>query len=85
MAIELIGGSKGNSGLNFGRQTLDALKGHNLMMGLHYQILSCHCECMGMMSENQAAPSKTPPYKMKDFKKSMIKYGILDKDGKVNI
>ncbi len=84
MAVELIGGDK-SGGFNFGEASLNALKSHKIMMGLHYQVLACHCECMGMLSENQASPNQKPPYKMKDFKKSMIKFGILDKDGKVNI
>lgn len=81
--VDLIGGDK-SSGLNFGRQTLDALKSHKTMMGLHYQVLACHCECMGMDAENHLSPSD-PRYVMEDFKKSMMRYGILDKNGKVNI
>ena len=82
--VDLIGGSK-SSGLNFGERTINALNSHKLMMGLHYQVLACHCECMGMMSENQASPNEKPPYGMLEFKETMIKYGILDKNGKVNI
>ena len=82
--VDLIGGTS-SSGLNFGQRTLNALKSHKLMMGLHYQALACHCECLGMISENQASPDGEPVYKMEDFKESMIKFGILDKNGKVNI
>ena len=82
--VDLIGGDK-SSGLNFGQQTLNALKSHKLMMGLHYQVLACHCECMGMMAENQVSPYEKALYGMEDFKTSMIKYGILDKNGKVMI
>lgn len=84
MSVELIGGNK-SGGLNFGSKTLDVMRAHKIMMGLHYQVLACHCECMGMMSENQASPDEVPPYKMKDFKESMIKFGLLDKEGKVDI
>ncbi len=82
--VELIGGHKG-SGLNFGSKTLDSLKAHKLMLGLHYQVLGCHCECMGMMAENQVSPSEDLSYKMKDFKRVMVKWGLVNKEGKVNI
>ena len=82
--VDLIGGSK-SSGLNFGDNTLNALKAHKLMMGLHYQVLGCHCECMGMMAENQVSPSEEPIYKMEDFKKAMTRWGLLNKAGEVNI
>ena len=78
--IDLIGGAS-SSGLNFGTQTINALKSHKIMMGLHYQALACHCECMGMDAENSLRPNGKPVYKMKDFKKAMVKFGILDKNG----
>ena len=81
--IDLIGGSK-SDGLNFGERTINALKTHKVMMGLHYQVIACHCECMGMMRENQMSPTD-PIYIMKDFKDSMIKFGLLNKNGDVNI
>ncbi len=82
--VELIGGEK-SDGLNFGSKTLDSLRAHKIMLGLHYQVLGCHCECMGMMSENQAVPSEELAYKMEDFKKVMTKWGLLNKNGEVNI
>jgi hypothetical protein len=73
--------------MSFRKGTLDVLKTHTDMMKLHYKTLACHCECMGMMSENMlsATYGTSPKFGQRDFNIIMFKWGLVDKDGKVII
>jgi hypothetical protein len=73
--------------MSFRKDTLDALKTHTNMMKLHYKTLACHCECMGMMSENMlsAIYGTSPKFDQQYFNITMFKWGLIDKEGKVII
>lgn len=51
---------------------------------LHSRTIACHCECMGMMSENMLMASRgsTGIYGDGDFLNTMIKWEIVDKENK---
>lgn len=68
----------------FGHRTIEVLKQHSRMLHLHYNTIGCHCECLGMASENLSSEvqGKDPEFKMKDFGEAMQKWGLVDKKGK---
>lgn len=70
--------------MSFRTDTMDALKTHTAMMKLHYKALCCHCEVMGMMSENtlSAMLGTMAKFTNQDFTMAMSRWGLVDKDGK---
>ena len=53
------------------------------MLHLHAKVIACHCETLGMNSENCIAAINgiIPPYPYKEYKEVMIKWGLIDEDG----
>lgn len=47
---------------------------------LHARAIGCHCECMGMNSENMLAAiaNQSPPYNDKSYFQVMRKWGLID-------
>ena len=74
-------------GLNFGKDTLQALRSHTMLLKLNYQVLACHCECLGMNGENMfsAIAGEAPMFAKKDYDEAMQKWGLLNKEGKPNL
>ena len=68
----------------FGYHTIDVLRQHSRMLRIHYNTIGCHCECLGMASENilSEVNSVEPNFKMKDFAEVMQKWGLVDEKGK---
>jgi len=67
----------------FGKQSVGILKAHEDMMKLHYKALACHCECLGMNSENSWAvcANSTPPYGVENYNECMQKWGLINDKG----
>lgn len=41
-----------SNNINLAKDSKEVLKVHTDIMKLHYSAMACHCEIMGMMSEN---------------------------------
>ena len=69
--------------LKFKKQSLDALTTYTDLMKLHFKALACHCEVMGMMSENMlsAIEGTKPMYGMLHFVGTMTKWGLTNEKG----
>lgn len=69
--------------LKFKQQSLDVLNAHTDLMKLHFKALACHCEVMGMMSENMlcACEGSKPVYGMLHFVGTMTKWGLTNEKG----
>ena len=69
---------------NFGYHTIEVLKQHSRMLRLHYNVIGCHCECLGMASENilSEVTGQDPVFSYKSFAEAMEKWGLIDKKGK---
>ena len=69
--------------IEFGYHTLEALKNHSRMLQVHYKTIGCHCECLGMASENilSEVAGENPTFKMKDFAEVMQKWGLVNEKG----
>ena len=73
-----------SNNVNFAKDSMKALKEHTALMKLHYKALGCHCEVMGMMSENMlsACEGSKPMYGILFFKEVMHRWGMTDEQGK---
>ena len=49
------------------------------ILALHARTLACACECMGMDAENNA--SEHPRYIYKHFKRTLIKWELINEEG----
>jgi len=49
------------------------------VLDIHARTLACACECMGMDAENSA--SQHPQYIFKHFKRTMIKWELINEKG----
>ena len=69
--------------MKFKKQSLDALEAHTDLMKLHFKALACHCEVMGMMSENMlsAVEGSKPMFGMLHFIGVMTKWGLTNEKG----
>ncbi len=69
--------------MNFGKDSQQVLKSHNELLQLHAKTLACHCECMGMMSENMlsATSNLKPLFGTDQFISVMKKWRVLDEEG----
>lgn len=73
--------------VKFKKQSLDALDIHKDMMKLHYKAIGCHCETMGMMSENMlsACLGQQPMFSILHFREVMRRWGMTDEKGEPTI
>jgi hypothetical protein len=69
--------------VNFAKDSMLALRTHTDMMKLHYKAVACHCEVMGMMSENMlsACTGVQPLFGHLHFKEVMFRWGMIDDKG----
>ena len=51
---------------------------------LNARTIACQCECLGMNADNciSATQNIVPPYGDAEYKECMIKWKLIDKDGK---
>lgn len=51
---------------------------------IHSQALACHCECLGMNAENTwaACNNSAPPFNQGHYQVIMLKWGLIDKEGR---
>jgi len=56
---------------------------YNKLLNLHARALACHCECLGMNSENSWAVCSdiTPPYNQGHYQEVMQKWGLINEKG----
>jgi len=56
---------------------------HKEMMKLHYMAMGCHCEVMGMMSENMlcAVTGQPPMFDMLHFRECLRRWGLANEKG----
>jgi len=71
------------SNVNFGKDSMKALKIHTDLMKLHYKAMACHCEVMGMMSENMlsACEGSKPIFGILHFREAMQRWDLIDEKG----
>lgn len=69
--------------VKLGRESRLVLETHKDMMKLHYKALGCHCEVMGMMSENMlsACVGQAPLYSNLHFKEVLQKWEMVNDKG----
>lgn len=69
--------------MDFSKDSMMAIKTHTDLMKLHYKALGCHCEVMGMMSENALSASlgQPPLFSNSQFLLVMRKWGMVDEHG----
>lgn len=69
--------------VKFAKDSLEALKVHTDLMKLHYKAIGCHCETMGMMSENMlsACLGQQPLFGILHFKEVLHRWGLTDQKG----
>lgn len=60
---------------------------HELFMHLLSRSIACHCECMGMQSDNAHAVGldQTPPYSSMQFQSVLQKWGLVNEKGEPTI
>lgn len=54
---------------------------------LHTRALACHCECLGMNAENcvAACAGIAVPYPETAYQASLLKWGLIGKEGDIAI
>lgn len=54
------------------------------ILEMHSKAMACHCECLGMQSENFWAISsdRAVCYGVEQFHEVLEKWGLIDKDGR---
>jgi len=69
--------------VKLGRESREVLNVHKEMMKLHYRALGCHCEVMGMMSENMlsACEGTQPMFGILHFKEVLHRWGMTNEKG----
>ena len=69
--------------VKFKKQSLDVLSVHKDMMKLHFKAIGCHCETMGMMSENMlsACEGIKPMFGILHFREVMRRWGMINEKG----
>ena len=67
----------------FGYNTIEVIKQHSRMLRLHYNTIGCHCECLGMASENilSEVTNQEPIFNYKSFAEVMGKWGLVNDKG----
>jgi len=72
-----------SNNVNFAKDSMEALKAHTDLMKLHYKSIGCHCETMGMMSENMlsACEGQKPMFGLLHFKEIMHRWGMTNEKG----
>ncbi len=60
---------------------------HTNLMEIHSRVMACHCECLGMNSENtlSAVKGENLPYSDLDYESVMKKWGLIGDKGEVLI
>ncbi len=59
------------------------LRIHGQVMSLHVRALACHCECLGMNSENcqRAILGQRPAYSDESYLACLTKWGLTTEKG----
>jgi len=57
---------------------------HEKVMKLHFRAIACHCECLGMNAENCHAMciGSSIPYGNDSYLEAMLKWGLINEEGK---
>lgn len=71
------------NGVELGSESRQVLDTHREMMKLHYRALGCHCEVMGMMSENMlsACEGNKPMFGILHFREVLRRWGMTNEKG----
>lgn len=61
-----------------------AMDRHARTMDKHARTMACHCECLAMNAENMwaAIANIDPVYLESHYHERMLKWGLIDKEGK---
>lgn len=67
----------------FGNQAVEVMNSHKEMMKLHYRVLACHCECLGMNAENSWAVcvNQSISYSQAHYFEAMQKWSLINEKG----